>query len=114
MKKILTFILITGVIVFTVVLYYSISNRMRKTREYDDYFSRNVSFNYPIVILTSERLYGVPNCFRVVMASAFINGSIDDEIGQASNICGRMFQEKGVINPNQFFKLNQGEEFYER
>ena len=98
------------------VWYYSLSHRMRASRDYSDINNRMVSFNNPIVSLTYDNLFPntVSNCYRIVITPAFLDGDINNEINQFSYILNKMSSGQYNINPNMFFKLNQGEVFYER
>ena len=98
------------------VWYYSLSHRMRPSRDYSDINNRMVSFNNPIVSLTYDKLFSntVSNCFRVVITPAFLDGNINNEIGQFTYILNKMSSGQYNINPNMFFHLNEGEPFYER
>lgn len=98
------------------VWYYSLSHRMIPTRDYSDINNRIVSFNNPIVTLHHEKLNlsTLSNCFRVIMTPAFLDGDINNEINQFNYILNKMSSGQYNINPNQFFKLNVNEAFYER
>lgn len=83
------------------VMYYSY-NRLQPARDYKDVNNRSVSYNNPIAIVTNQPIIAnVPYTFRVKMAP--VTGDY-----------GIIYKNSNLINPNQFFKLKQGESFYER
>ena len=95
---------------------YSSYYHMIPSRDYSDITNLEVSYNNPLVKLSYDTDFNntVPGCFRVKMIPAFVEGGISNEVGQFRNIIATMAKNTNPVNPNQFFKLNQGESFNER